>query len=156
MKRIVTTALLLALVAGTALAQVPRGTAEMNLGGESIEIEYGRPSLRGRDMLGQAGTGTVWRMGADGATTLKTGTGLTFGSSSLPAGSYTLRARKEDSGWTLLIGGGGQSLEVPLETSSPAESVETFTIELKADGTSGGTFSMAWGTMKASAGFTAN
>ena len=49
----------------TVFAQSPRGTAEAMVGGAKVSIEYGRPSLQGRDMLGQVTAGMVWRLGAD-------------------------------------------------------------------------------------------
>ena len=49
----------------TAHAQSPRGTAEGTIAGKSVTIDYGRPSLRGRDMLGKAPAGTVWRTSLD-------------------------------------------------------------------------------------------
>ena len=157
MKRIVFFTIVLALICNVAMAQLPRGTAKASVGGETVEIEYGRPSLNGRDMLGRAQAGTVWRMGADGATIMETGTALKFGDSVVPAGSYTLRARKESgSSWTLLIdsAGSGTVAEVPLEVSQPSSAVELFTIELKGEGAKG-SFSMAWGEMLAIAAFTA-
>ena len=66
-------------VSTTAHAQSPRGTAEVTIAGKSVTIDYGRPSLRGRDMLGKAPAGTVWRTGADAATMFTTEADLTSG-----------------------------------------------------------------------------
>ena len=63
-------------IAATAPAQVPRGTAKITLNAHSVSIDYGRPSLKGRDMLAKAPVGMVWRLGADQATTM-TLTGVT-------------------------------------------------------------------------------
>ncbi|HET7872705.1 MAG TPA: DUF2911 domain-containing protein, partial [Terriglobales bacterium] len=52
----------------------PPGTAEVTLKGKKITIDYGRPSARGRKVVGNLiPYGQVWRTGANEATTLKTG-----------------------------------------------------------------------------------
>ncbi len=53
-----------------AAAQSPRGKAELTLNGVTMTIDYGQPSLRGRDVLSEAPKGFVWRLGADEATLL--------------------------------------------------------------------------------------
>ena len=70
-----------------------RGTAEITLNGKKISIEYGRPSLRGRDMLAKAEPGMIWRMGMNAPTTMKTEANLQFGGVPVPAGDYKLQAK---------------------------------------------------------------
>lgn len=137
----------LAISASSLLAQAnPRGEAKLTLAGMSIAIEYGRPSLKGRDMLGQAPVGQPWRMGADRATTLKTDADLSFGSTVVPKGEYTLTAMKLDADkWQLIVADKEKRVaEIPLTASKPKESVETFTIELSGE-QGEGVFSMSWG-----------
>lgn len=86
-----------------AFAQSPRGTVEATVGDATVSIEYGRPSLQGRDMLAQATDGMVWRLGADQSTTLTTSADLDFSGVEVPAGSYSLFARKSGDAWTLLV-----------------------------------------------------
>ena len=142
----------------TAFAQAnPRGEARLSLAGRAIAIDYGRPSLKGRDMLAEAEVGKPWRMGADAATTLKTEADLAFGSALVPKGEYTLTATKlaEDQ-WQLNVTAKdkGKVADVPLAAVTLKESVESFTIELKGDKEKG-TFAMSWGTKAFSAPFTA-
>ena len=82
----------------------PRGEARVTLAGKPIVIDYGRPALKGRDMLGKAEVGQEWRMGADSATTLKTPVTLTFGSTVVAPGDYVLKAKKtSDTDWLLKL-----------------------------------------------------
>src|SRR5512147_1257811 len=57
----------------------PRGKAELKAGSGSITIDYGRPDLKGRDMLSQLTVGQAWRMGNNQATVFSTPVDLTFG-----------------------------------------------------------------------------
>src|SRR5262245_39106523 len=74
-------------------------------GGKWIEITYGRPLERGRDLFGSGpnygkaaldvGTANfpappVWRAGANVSTRLKTEATLNFGGKTVPAGEYSL------------------------------------------------------------------
>ena len=99
----VAAAALLLTVSSTALAQSPRGMAEGTVGDASISIDYGRPSLQGRDMLAQVTDGMVWRLGADAATVLTTSHDLDFGGTTIEAGSYSLFAKKTGDSWALLV-----------------------------------------------------
>ena len=148
--------LTLACAASAAAQMNPRGAAKATLGGKTISIDYGRPSLKGRDMLGKAAVGQEWRMGADGATTLTTAATLDFGSAQVPPGDYVLRARKvSDTDWVLKFEKDEKPVaEVPLQASTLAQSVETFTIDL-AEEKGKGVFRMSWGTRALAAPFTA-
>ena len=142
---------------GVALAHTPRGKTEADFAGKMVTVEYGRPSLNGRDMLSQVTPGMVWRLGSEDATTITTDGSLMFGENMVPAGSYSLFARKTDDGWDLLVNSEtGQSglahdpekdlFDVPLDVESAEESAEMFTISLMADGMNG-SMKMQWGTM---------
>lgn len=123
----------LLLVAGLAAAQdkkpmSPRGTAATQVGGKWvnptdeerrryeggkwIEVDYGRPILRGRpNIFGSAaeygkavnGGASVWRAGANQTTKLKTEVALEIGGKKIPAGEYDLFVDLKESGWTLIV-----------------------------------------------------
>ena len=151
--------LLTCVLATPLMAQGLRGKAELKAGTGPITIEYGRPSLKGRDMIGQLKTGDVWRMGQDDPSVLTTPVDLTFGSTKIPKGSYRLQLGKVAEDKFELIfqsqsgqAGASQDLKVPLKKESASSPVETFTIELK-EAAKGGVFLTTWGTIRLSADF---
>jgi Protein of unknown function (DUF2911) len=91
---------------------------EVYQGGKWIEITYGRPLQRGRDLFGSGanygkaandvGTPTfpappVWRAGANVSTRLKTEVPLMFGKTTVPAGEYSLFIDLKLPEWTLIV-----------------------------------------------------
>jgi hypothetical protein len=92
---------------------------ERYVDGKWLEITYGRPALRGRDVfgsganygkalidlpLGQFGPPPVWRAGANVSTRLNTEATLTMGDKKIPAGEYSVFIDvKSPSDWTLIV-----------------------------------------------------
>ena len=87
-------------------------------GGKWIEITYGRPLARGRDLFGSGAdygkaandvgapgfpAPPVWRAGANVSTRLNTEVPLQFGSKTVPAGEYSLFIDLKLPAWTLII-----------------------------------------------------
>jgi hypothetical protein len=142
-----------------ALAQMngARGTAEVTINGKKVTIDYGRPSLRGRDMLSEAKVGQVWRLGMNQATQIESTGSLVIAGKTLAAGKYTLWAKKtSDNSWTLAFhpktGIWGQPemtegfvAELPLKLTKAPTSVEEFTITL-ADNKGNANIKIMWGT----------
>ncbi len=89
---------------GAVQAADDRGVAELTLGGAKITVDYGRPELRGRNMLSLARPGMVWRLGMNRATELSTAADLDFGGVNVPKGDYSLFAKKlGGEEWVLLF-----------------------------------------------------
>lgn len=139
-----------------------RGTATATVGGGKVTIEYGRPELKGRDLLAQLAPGKLWRMGKDAATTLTSDVDLDFGGKKVAKGKYTLVAKRVDAdNWNLLVLSKGDAFrfdpagvvaEVPMQVSKNSQPVEVETIELVGKDNTG-TMTLTWGTLKASANF---
>ena len=120
------------LVAGAAGAQdhrplSPRGTASTQVGGKWsprangeetysggkwIDVDYGRPILRGRtDVFGSGADygkkvyagAPVWRAGANQTTRLHTEANLKMGGTEIPAGDYSLFVDLDQGKWTLIV-----------------------------------------------------
>lgn len=159
-RRVATVSLLLLSQAnGVLLAQRnPRATSHLDLGGRFVMIEYGRPSLKGRDMLAMAEPGKVWRMGADKSTTFTSNGRLSFGKVGIPEGTYSLWLKKlADKSFELVFnqksGQWGTQYEsiddiasVPLAFSESAENVEVFMIGLARGAKANmGELTLTWG-----------
>ena len=81
-------------------------------GGKWIEVDYGRPLLRGRNNIFGAGPNygkdvnagaPVWRAGANQTTHLKTEAALEMGGKKIPAGDYAVFVELKETGWTLIL-----------------------------------------------------
>jgi Protein of unknown function (DUF2911) len=172
MKRLLTMTFGLAVVLAMTLplqAANARGKSEITLGGKTVSVDFGRPTLHGRtvgEMLSELKEGGFWRLGADSSTTFVTGVDLAFGSETVPAGTYSLWAEKlAGNKWDLVFnkqhGQWGTQhdpaqdfVKVALEESKADDSAEMVTIELGEEG-GGGTFSVQWGDLVLETSFTA-
>ena len=113
-------------MAGTVGAQPrilsPRGQASTQVGGHFdadgvyrdgrwVDIDYGRPILRGRvdPFAGEPygtrvlGSAPVWRVGADRSTRITSEVDLRFGDDVLPAGEHSVFIELEAGRWTLIF-----------------------------------------------------
>lgn len=70
-----------------------------------IRLDYGQPHLRGRRINTDSLVpfGTVWRLGANGATLLTNDVDLTIGGKSVPKGRYIVQVLPTRTGWTLIL-----------------------------------------------------
>ena len=136
-------------------SQAERGHPVLQLAGNKVEVDHGRPSLRGRKPETMIQRGQVWRMGADDPTTLSTKASLKFGEKVVPAGTYILQAKLvEPEKWLLLIQSesGSPVAEVPFSLQKLEKSVELLTIALEKKD-SGGRLVLQWGTLALAAEF---
>jgi len=134
-----------------------RGTATATIKGKTVSIDYGRPSLKGRDMLAKAPVGMVWRLGMNKPTVIETTGDLVVAGKELKAGKYSLWAKKagEDSwilafhpevpGWGVPVKTEGYVAELPLKSEKATDAAEQLTISL-ADSQGKGTVKIHWGT----------
>ncbi len=69
-----------------------------------ISVNYGRPSMRGRKIMGElVPWNTVWRTGANEATHFKTNFDMLLGGVPVPRGTYTLWTLPSPTGWKLIL-----------------------------------------------------
>ena len=140
----------------------PRDTVSLEVGtGRRVYIDYGRPSMRGRRIMGGlVPYGRVWRTGANAATTLVTDVDLELGGTALPRGTYTLYSIPTAEGWTLIVnrqtGQWGTQYEpardfarIPMRVSRLATPVEQFTMSLERGRDGAGTLALSWENTRA-------
>jgi hypothetical protein len=103
--------------AGTAATEVlgkydTSGGEPVYKGGKWIEITYGRPIKRSRDVLGGSGASygkvanpdaPVWRAGANNSTQLKTEVPLVIAGKTVAPGTYTMFIDLKPNNWTLIV-----------------------------------------------------
>lgn len=139
-----------------------------------IAISYSQPHARGRQIIGTLiPNDTVWRFGANAATTLHTDLDLTIGTLAVPRGDYSLFVKHSGAAWQLIInrqtaqwGTDYQSSydlgRVALTAKETKDNEETFTIYLvpsSKDPASGyatldGLLRIRWGTTELSVPWT--
>jgi DUF2911 family protein len=143
----------------------PHVRTEWTIDGANISIEYGRPYLKGRT-IGKdvVPYGTIWRAGADEATTLKADKALKFGNLSVPPGTYTLFTLPGEKEWQLVISkqtgqwgtdyAEGQDLgRVPMRVGQAKTAAEQVTFSID-DTPQGAALRLGWGTTSVSTPFT--
>ena len=145
----------------TGLQQVSvRDTARATIGAATFSVDYGRPLLRGRTLLGNViSHDRVWRTGANAATQFTTSAPITLAGLSLPAGKYTLWTVPHDRGVDLIVnrqtGQWGTQYSraqdlgtAPMKSDMVDPPVEKFTISIEPSDARHGTLVMAWGTFR--------
>lgn len=132
-----------------------RGETTAQVDGATINVDFGQPVKRGRDIFGAlVPWDERWRTGANRATHFETDRALSFGDVAMPAGQYTLYTIPNPDGGTLIINrqtdqGGTTYNEdqdlgrVPMTLTTLDEPVEVFNINVE-DTSEGGELQIQW------------
>ncbi len=99
--------------ATTLLAQAPKvdfpqasptATLKQHVGLTDIEINYSRPSVKGRKIFGDlVPFGEVWRTGANSSTKISFSTDVKLNGNAIPAGKYALFTIPGENEWTIIL-----------------------------------------------------
>jgi hypothetical protein len=167
-RHVILPGMLLAMATAPLAAQraSPRDTAQATLGGATLLIDYSRPSMRGREIFGGlVPFGQPWRAGADRATHFTTDKALAFGSTTVPAGTYTLHILPiSTTAWKLIISKktdiwgipypeGQDLVRLDMQVSQIAAPVEMMEWRVEAQG-AGGALRLRWDRTEGSIPFT--
>jgi hypothetical protein len=113
-----------------------RDTTRAQIGHSTFTVDYGRPLLRGRTLVGGLiPYDRVWRTGANEATQFTTSTPIKLAGMSVPAGSYTLFTAPHASGVDLIVSkktgewGTEYNRSLDLGTARMISEVDTATVE---------------------------
>lgn len=150
MKKLTFSILLAALFVNTSFAQdfkfpapSPSTKIEQDFSTSTMTIEYSRPSMKGRKVMGDMlPYGKIWRTGANGATKITFGEAVLIDGKEIPAGTYSLYTTPNEKTWTIVLNKGTTNwgvtgydtkddvikFEVP--TTKTSNKVETFTISI--------------------------
>ncbi len=138
-----------------------RGQAKVTIDKAQVTIDYGRPTLKGRDMLKKIEPGNLWRLGSDEPTTIESNVDLEFGGTRISKGKHILLARLVEPGkWTLVVSSKGamdyepsaKLAEVPMEFSETNDPVDELTIQVL-NSSGRGLIEIAWGSARLTASF---
>jgi hypothetical protein len=114
-KKLITRAIFLTLAAMSMSAVVfaqgdkanrpsPPATATGKIGDATITVNYGSPSVKGRQIWGSlVPYDKAWRAGANEATIFETDKAITVEGKSLPAGKYSLFAVPGEKEWSIIF-----------------------------------------------------
>jgi hypothetical protein len=137
-----------------------RDTARATIGAASFTIDYGRPLVRGRELLGKLlPYDYVWRTGANAATQFTTSAPITLAGIRMAPGTYTLWTVPRRKGADLVVntqtGQWGTEYDdahdlgiARMTADSLATLVEKFTIAITARDARHGDLTMEWGPFR--------
>jgi hypothetical protein len=146
--------------AGNVRSLSVRDTTRAQIGNSVFTVDYGRPLVRGRTLLGDViAYDRVWRTGANAATQFTTSTPIRLAGMPVPAGSYTLFTAPHTNGVDLIVnkqtGEWGteynRSLNLGIAKISSevaTATVEEFTISIIPSDNRHGTLVLEWGSFR--------
>lgn len=111
----------------------PLGVTVLTLGGKEAKLCYGRPSARGRTMLGDNDPfGEPWRLGANEATAIHLPFAAVIGTVPVGPGSYSLYVIPGPEEWQVFVNANAERWGIPIDDRVRAEDVGSFTVRVSA------------------------
>ena len=100
----------------------PGASLTQKVGMAEIKIEYSRPSMKGRKIMGEVVPfGDIWRTGANSATKFTTSDSITIAGKGLAKGTYVVMTRPGKDSWEVIF------------NKNPAASASNYTPEIQKD-----------------------
>jgi hypothetical protein len=138
------------------LVPSPPDSSVLVINDKRLSVNYSRPSMRGRKIMGSVVPyGVVWRTGANAATSFVTQTDIVVSGVKIPRGSYTLYTLPSSKQWKLIFnkqtGQWGtvyneklDLVRIPLNKKNLKQLVEKFTITLERTAEKSGVMKLVW------------
>jgi hypothetical protein len=102
----------------------PLDSASVQVGGATVKVCYGRPSARGRKVMGElVPFDRPWRLGANEATSIELPFAAELAGVRVPAGTYSLYAIPGASSWQVVVNRGVERWGIPLNDDVRAKDV---------------------------------
>ncbi len=145
---------------GPVVALSVRDTLHAAIGSANFTVDYGRPLLRGRTLLGDIiPYNQIWRTGANAATQFSTSAPIRLGSIALAPGTYTLWTLPRRDGVSLIVnrqvgqwgteyGPAHDIGRTPLALTAPGSPTEEFTIAIEPGDGRSGLLALSWGPFR--------
>ena len=133
----------------------PKSELTQIVGFTEMKIEFSRPSMRGRKIMGNlVNYGDIWRTGANSNTKITISDDVMFGENILPAGTYSILTRPEKKMWEVFFYTEDWSLpkawdpeKIALKLDIPVKNtnkIETFSIWIGDISTDSASLNLAW------------
>jgi len=144
-------------------AQSPKTTIEQQFSTSKVELEYSRPSMKGRKVFGEMiPFGKPWRTGANAITKITFGEETFFGEQKVAPGTYALYSIPNRESWIVLLNKNHKSsglndikpendiAKIEVRISPIRETYETFTIDFNNITNTSATLDIVWENTKVS------
>jgi hypothetical protein len=123
----------------------PRAVVVMPMGDESATLCYGRPSARGRTVMGElVPYGEPWRLGADEATSIHLPFPATIGNLDVEPGVYSLFVVPGEDSWDIVVNRSWQRWGIGIGPDVRAEDVGSFPVGVRTSDDVVEVFTMTW------------
>jgi hypothetical protein len=143
-------------ISNDSLVPSPPDSSVLVIDNKRLSVQYSRPSMRGRKIMGGVVPyGVVWRTGANAATGFVTQSDIVLSGVKLPRGSYTLYTLPSSKQWKLIVNKQTRQwgteynekldfARIPLKKVLLKQPVEKFMITLERTAEKSGVMKLAW------------
>jgi len=144
-------------------APSPKTTIVQQFSTSKVELEYSRPSMKGRKVFGEMiPFGKPWRTGANAITKITFGEEVFFGDQKVAPGTYALYSVPNRESWTVLLNKNHKSsglgdikpendiAKIEVRITPIRETCETFTIDFNNITNTSATLDIVWENTKVS------